>query len=57
MGYSYAMDPITQFPKDRKPSRPLRLVLLMGMTVLLFLLMLNRYGQVADSMMAARAGI
>ena len=45
------MDPIIHIPKDRKSVRPLRLVLLMGMTMLLFLLILNRYGQVAEAVL------
>ncbi len=49
------MDPNTHIPKDRKPVRPLRLVLLMGMTALLFLLLLTRYGQVAGAVMGAGA--
>lgn len=48
------MDPIIHIPKDRKSVRPLRLVLLMGMTMLLFLLILNRYGQVAEAVLGAR---
>ena len=47
------MDPMFQFPKDRKPVRPLRLVLLMGMTVLLFLLIMNRYDQLTGAALAA----
>ena len=48
------MDPMINIPKDRKPVRPLRLVLLMGMTTLLFLLILNRYGAVADVVLGAQ---
>ena len=40
--YNKRMDPITNIPNDRKSVRPLRLVLLMGMTLLLVLLILNR---------------
>ena len=47
------MDPITHIPKDRKSIRPLRLVLLMGMTTLLFLLILSHYGQVAEAVLGA----
>ena len=43
-------------PKDRKPLRPLRLVLLLGMTVLLFLLIALRYGHVAEVIFSARVG-
>ena len=43
-------------PKDRKPQRPLKLVLLLGLTVLLFLLILNRYGEVVQAVLAARVG-
>jgi hypothetical protein len=50
------MDPMTTIPKDRKPQHPLKLVLLLGMTVLLFLLILNRYGAVAAAVVAARVG-
>ncbi|MEO8242612.1 MAG: hypothetical protein ABI832_09870 [bacterium] len=38
-----AMDPMMHIPTDRKAVRPLRLALVLGMTVLLFLLILNRY--------------
>ena len=48
------MDPITDIPKDRKPGRPIRLAILLGMTVLLFLLILSSYGQVAAAVLAAR---
>jgi len=41
------MDPFTEIPKDRKPGRPVRLTILLGMTVLLFLLMLNHSGEMA----------
>ena len=40
------MDPIFHIPKDRKPIKPLRLVLLLGMTLLLFLLTANRYSDI-----------
>jgi hypothetical protein len=48
------MDPMINIPKDRKPLRPLKLVLLLGMTLLLFLLILNRFGAVAAAVMAAQ---
>ena len=41
-------------PKDRKTIRPVRLAILLGMTVLLFLLIANRYSQVAEAVLAAR---
>ncbi len=50
------MDPIMKIPNDRKPPRPMRLALLLGMTVLLFLLFLNHYGQVAESLLAKQIG-
>ena len=50
------MDPMMIIPKDRKPQRPLKLVLLLGLTVLLFLLILNRYGEVVQAVLAARVG-
>jgi hypothetical protein len=50
------MDPMMHIPKDRKPQRPLRLVLLLGMTVLLFVLIVSRFGQVAAAVLAARVG-
>ena len=37
---------MTNIPKDRKPQQPIKLVLLLGMTLLLFLLILNRYSEV-----------
>lgn len=36
---------MTQIPHDRKRGRPVRLVILLGMTVLLFVLILTRFGQ------------
>lgn len=53
MVYAGPMDPIMTIPKDRKPQSPLKLVLLLGMTVLLFLLILTRYGEVAAAVLAA----
>ena len=50
------MDPMMHIPKDRKPLRPVKLALLLGMTVLLFLLILNRYGAVAAAVLSARVG-
>jgi hypothetical protein len=38
------MDPMTSLPPGRKKTRPIRLVLLLGLTALLFLLILDRYG-------------
>jgi phosphate starvation-inducible membrane PsiE len=37
------MDPMTDIPKDRKPHHPLRVIVLLGMTALLFLMLLNRF--------------
>lgn len=54
--YQRGMDPMMHIPKDRKPTKPLRLVLLLGLTVLLFLLILNRYGAVAQAVLQARVG-
>ena len=48
------MDPMTNIPKDRRKPRPYRLVLLLGLTVLLFLLILNHYGAVAEAVLRAR---
>ena len=36
------MDSMTRIPEDRATARPLRLVLLIGMTLLLVLLIMNR---------------
>ena len=49
-----SMDPMFHIPKDRQPLRPLRLVLLLGMTALLFLLIYSRYGEIASAVMSAR---
>lgn len=38
-------------PKDRKRTKPFRLVLLLGLTLLLFLLILSRYGAIAAAVM------
>ena len=37
------MDPMTDIPKDRKQHRPLRVILLLGMTALLFLMLFDRF--------------
>ena len=47
------MDPMISIPKDRPKTKPFRLVLLLGLTVLLFLLILNHYYNIADAMMLA----
>ena len=44
--YADRMDPMMNIPKDRKPQHPIKLVLLLGMTLLLFLLILTRYSEV-----------
>ena len=36
------MDPMINIPADRRKPRPFRLVLLLGLTVLLFALIVNR---------------
>ena len=41
-------------PKDRKTTKPLRLVLLLGLTMLLFLLTLNRYDAISAAVMRGR---
>ena len=48
------MDPMINIPPNRRKPRPFRLVLLLGLTVLLFLLILNRYGAVAEAVLRAR---
>jgi hypothetical protein len=48
------MDPMTTIPKDRPKTRPFRLVLLLGLTVLLFLLILNHYYNIAGAMLQVR---
>ena len=48
------MDPIEKIPNDRKPPRPMRLALLLGMTGLLFLLILNHYSQLAHSLLSSQ---
>jgi hypothetical protein len=53
MVYAAAMDPMMHIPKDRKPQSPFKLALLLGMTVLLFLMILTRYGEVAAAVLAA----
>ena len=52
--YWYGMDPMITIPKDRPNSKPFRLVLLLGLTVLLFLLILNHYYSIADAMLLVR---
>ena len=50
------MNQIDDIPTDRKQTRPLRLVLLLGLTALLFLLIFDRYGRIAEIIVQARAG-
>ncbi len=38
------MDDMLHIPQDRRPPRPLRLTVLLGMTALLFLLMSHQMG-------------
>ena len=45
------MDPMIASPKDRAKTKPFRLVLLLGLTVLLFLLILNHYYNIAGAML------
>ena len=47
------MDPMFVIPKGRKPLRTGRLVLLLGLTVLLFLMIFYRYGAAAEAIIAA----
>ena len=42
------MDPMFDIPKNRKPLKVGRLSLLLGLTVLLFMLLASRYGMAAD---------
>ena len=41
-GVKGAMDPMINIPPNRRKPRPFRLVLLLGLTVLLFALIVNR---------------
>ena len=41
-------------PKDRKPLKVGRICLLIGLTILLYLLVANRLGDLADMVLAAR---
>lgn len=45
-GKTHAMDPIFDIPRNRKHSAPWRLCLLMGLTVLLFILLSTRFEEV-----------
>ena len=45
------MDPILNIPKNHKPRHPLRLIVLLGIAVLLFLIAASQLGQVAETMM------
>ena len=48
------MDPMFDIPKDRKPLKVGRICLLIGLTVILYLLVANRFGDLADMVLAAR---
>mgnify|MGYP001179552821 CR=1 FL=1 len=45
------MDKMLNTPKNREPRNPLRLVVLMGIAVVLFLMAASQIGQVADMVM------
>lgn len=47
------MDQMLAIPKDRKRLSVLRLCLIMGMTALLFILVANRLGSVAEAALLA----
>lgn len=49
------MDPMFDIPKDRKQMKVGRICLLIGLTSLLYLLVANQYGDLAN-MLAAQAG-
>jgi hypothetical protein len=50
------MDPMFEIPKDRKPMKAGRICLLLGLTMLLYLLVANNYGDLAGLVRSAWAG-
>ena len=48
------MDPMFDIPKDRKPLKVGRICLLIGLTMLLYFLIANRFGDLAGMVLAAR---
>ena len=48
------MDPMFDIPKNRKPLKVGRICLLIGLTMLLYLLVANRFGDLAEMVLAAR---
>ena len=50
------MDPMFDIPKNRKPLKVGRICLLIGLTMLLYLLVANRFGDLAEMVTAARVG-
>ena len=50
------MDPMFDIPKDRKPMKAGRICLLLGLTMLLYLLVANQYGDLAGLVLSARVG-
>ena len=54
--YKRGMDPMFDIPKNRKPLKVGRICLLIGLTTLLYLLIANRFGDLAGMLLAARVG-
>ena len=54
--YKAFMDPMFDIPKDRKPLKVGRICVLLGLTVLLYLLVAYRYGDLVGALLAARVG-
>ena len=50
------MDPMFDIPKNRKPLKVGRICLLIGLTMLLYLLVANRFGDLAALVLSARVG-
>jgi hypothetical protein len=46
------MDPMMNIPKDRKPLKVGRICLLLGLTVLLYMMLAGRFGFAADMLAA-----
>jgi len=47
------MDHMLDIPKDRKPVAVMKLCLIMGMTALLYILIVTRIGSAAEAVLAA----
>jgi hypothetical protein len=54
--YTKVMDQMLTPPADRPKQRPMRLVVVLGLTALMYLMVAHHLGGVAETIAAARVG-